>query len=239
MRLSIAALTLTVLLAAAPAAQAADVSLSDTGELRVTDADGVANDIRVWRNAGIAVADNAAPLNLAAGSCTVVSIHFVSCPEAAVTRIVVHAGGGDDTITPSGSLGGRTTELYGDEGDDKLVAAGDGATFDGGAGDDTFTESLPGIGATADDTVVGGPGFDLRLDPAPADCEGALAQFTGPAVISGRSVVGSTLTVTAPVDGTPEPTVDTVWWSCFDVCEEVGTGPRYTTTADDVDHDIS
>ncbi|HEY3021955.1 MAG TPA: hypothetical protein VGJ32_17280 [Solirubrobacteraceae bacterium] len=139
---------------------------------------------------------------------------------------------------------GGDDRLDGGDGNDDLYGGDGFDTLRGGAGDDYLLATEDSDQALGDTLVECGDGTDhfrgdFGLDVRPLDCELQLAQFTGPADLRGDALVGSTLTVTAPFIGTPAPAVETSWWSCRATCEVVGTGASYTTTANDVNREIS
>ncbi len=82
--------------------------------------------------------------------------------SAAVTDITVNAGGGDDTVI-IGDAVTQPVNVFGGDGDDKLVAGAGGAALYGEEGEDTL---FGGTGGTAFD---GGPGADDLLRVQPTD----------------------------------------------------------------------
>lgn len=102
-------------------------------------------------------------------------------------RIVIHGGGGDDSIVIEPSIttpallhggpgddrltGGGGDALFGGHGNDTLTGGGGNDRLFGASGDDRFFNRDPvtagGITATGRDTVLGGPGHDTadRDDP--------------------------------------------------------------------------
>src|SRR4051794_40811163 len=103
MRLTTTALTLTLLLAAAPAAQASTV-LGDPNDANYLNVEGeeAATQFVASQDAALGrlrLRDEAAPLEDASGLCEVADPHQVSCPVAALAGITVRGRGGDDNLT--------------------------------------------------------------------------------------------------------------------------------------------
>jgi hypothetical protein len=134
----------------------------------------------------------------------------------------LEGGGGDDLLDG----GSGADVLRGGDGDDRLLAIDDSPRTD--------AEVMCGSGT---DRFLG----DLALDVRPVDCELQLAQFTGPARIEGDARTGGTLTATAPLVGTPAPTVAIRWWSCpgnGEACTSVGSGASYAPRGSDVGREL-
>jgi Ca2+-binding RTX toxin-like protein len=157
----IALLACTLVLVAAPAAQAATASLSGA-TLTFVAADGEANQLAVSLAAGTyTLTDAGAPVTAAAG-CTQLLPDTVTCPSAGITALVLEGRDLDDAITLSGvataatlSGGGGDDVLTGGDGVDTLNAGADADRLDGGAGNDTLS------GDPGDDTLIGGTGADI------------------------------------------------------------------------------
>ncbi|MFO0966953.1 MAG: PKD domain-containing protein [Gemmataceae bacterium] len=82
-----------------------------------------------------------------------------------VTRIVIHALGGNDNVQVVGGIT-LPTEIYGGDGNDTLRGGGGFNLIDGGAGDDVITGGVKNdvlIGGAGADTIDGGQGDDLVL----------------------------------------------------------------------------
>jgi hypothetical protein len=166
---------------AAPASATAATLTFDGGTLTYTAEPGRANSVSVRAIGGlvgVVAGDNdlfeqppgCAPLDGPPNSA-------FGCPG--VTRVVVNAGDGDDSVTAAGDVGVPLT-LNGEAGDDDLgggaaadtLTGGDGQdqltggagddVLDGGAGDDVLD------GEDGADRLLGGPGIDLARYVAPA-----------------------------------------------------------------------
>ena len=78
--------------------------------------------------------------------------------------ITFFSGGGDDVLKSSNDLAGLTANfLFGNNGNDTLTAAANGATLDAGFGDDTL------IGGAGADKLIGSYGIDSLNGKAGAD----------------------------------------------------------------------
>ena len=112
--------------------------------------------------------------------------------------LVVHGGGGDDTVLGTAGRdtlfgeggndvlsGGQTgpNKIYGGAGDDALSGS-DGDTLIGGMGDDTF--SLRGIGSVG--TIDGGAGFDLLYASSILSLENL--KISGVEALTGNTIGG-------------------------------------------------
>jgi Ca2+-binding RTX toxin-like protein len=91
-----------------------------------------------------------------AAPCVTVNDTTVTCPDSAVTTIVLNGGSGDDTLTLDENtipliVQGR---LNGDAGKDSLIGAATADTQNGGSGDDTLD------GRRGGDSMSGGSGRD-------------------------------------------------------------------------------
>ncbi len=154
-------LACTLVLVAAPAAQAATASISGA-TLTFAAADGEANQLAVSLAAGTyTLTDAVAPITAAAG-CTQLLPDTVTCPSAGITALVLEGRDLDDAITLSGvatpatlSGGGGNDVLTGGDGVDTLNAGADADRLDGGAGNDTLN------GDPGDDVLTGGTGADV------------------------------------------------------------------------------
>jgi hypothetical protein len=158
-RLAIAVTSL--LLLAAPAAQAATVSVKG-GALRINATLGETNVVDV--GPGLVVADSGAPLTLGPG-CVPQGLDAL-CTGA--TRVEADLGDGDDVLTLTAAL---PAYLAGGGGNDSLTVVAL-ATFDGGDNDDTLSSAAVATldGGDGDDTLTaaagadvlgGGPGYDV------------------------------------------------------------------------------
>jgi hypothetical protein len=125
-----------------------------------------------------------------------VSIDGASMGTFQADRLIVHGGAGDDVIRVDGSVT-APVELFGDDGDDRLVVGrrGAAATLHGGAGDDRLRGGTVMDGGDGDDrlrvtrgrrgdgrvTLTGGAGWDrfvgvrkcdAVVDPEPGKVKG-------------------------------------------------------------------
>jgi hypothetical protein len=174
------ALSIALLLLAAPGAQAATVSVEGDA-LRVVAPPGEANQVAVGVASGFAltVTDPGAPLTVGPG-CVVAQDGSASCTSPAggtpLARIEVDAGDLDDAVSvqaplPAWILGGDGDDrLEGGDGVDQLLG-GAGADFaDGGAGDDSIE-----LGDGVSDSAWCGAGRDSvaaeTLDALDLGCE--------------------------------------------------------------------
>jgi hypothetical protein len=192
------ALSIALLLLAAPGAQAATVSV-EGDVLRVVAAPGEANQVGVGIASGFAltVTDPGAPLTVGPG-CVVAQDGSASCTSPAggtpLARIEVDAGDLDDSVSVQAPLPAR---ILGGDGDDRLeggdgvdqLLGGAGADFaDGGAGDDSIE-----LGDGVSDSAWCGAGRDSvaaetldaldlgceRVDYGPPGAVGRLMRITG------------------------------------------------------------
>ena len=181
-------LAVLALLAAAPAAGAATVSVATseayeygggpafppsrvvTQELRVVAAPGEANrlDVAMRADGAFEVRDGGAPP--VAGTGCAPAGDAVACPiqPAAVARMTADLGDGDDTADVR--VDRYLTTVAGGPGADTLVATT--GTLDGGEGDDVLTIRRDGSlrGGPGADRLTGGPGPD-RVDGGPGTDE--------------------------------------------------------------------
>jgi RTX calcium-binding nonapeptide repeat (4 copies) len=183
-------LAVLALLALAPAARGATVSVSG-GELRVDAGPGEANRLIVSpadaaNPAGpLAISDAGAPLSLTAGpGCAVDALTTaVTCPAAGVIGIDVEAGDGDDVVTVAApgtvavtvgggagadsitAVGGGEVRGFGEDGDDVMSFASPAPVRASGAlGDDVLSITAPPSGASPGASVLtGGDGDDELL----------------------------------------------------------------------------
>jgi Ca2+-binding RTX toxin-like protein len=174
--LACGALALVALLASAPAARAATVSMVD-GELAYVADAGQANHVTVaYRPAAAGRPERYVVLVApgealsAGGGCTVDPAGGIaSCPAAApARRLAVSLGDGDDAFTGPRDQGPFTAipiVADGGPGADRLLVqpGATGAALTGGEGDDTLS------GAGGDDRINGGPGDDDVFAGAGAD----------------------------------------------------------------------
>lgn len=181
----VAPLTIVCMLALAPAAHAATVSV-EGGAVRVNAGAGEANSLTLTQEGvQLVVTDTGAPAALGAGTgCDLDGPNGrVTCPATGVTSVNVDAGDGSDAVDtriplPALLAGGAGDDkLTGGAGNDSLsggdgndtLAAGDGNdTLSGDAGNDTLAGGAGddlGFGGDGDDNLAGGDGRDaLRGD---------------------------------------------------------------------------
>ena len=160
----------------------------------------------------------------ASAGCTSETAHSVTCDAPPSGRVVVQAGGADDSVTLDPSVpaaGSGRHALAGGDGADELTGTDADEALDGGAGADTLTaaggdDSL--AGGSGGDTLDGGAGddtLDARDGAADTvDCgTGDADELDRDAVDVNvacetvRTVVapGVSPTPTAPVPAAPEP----------------------------------
>jgi hypothetical protein len=138
------ALSIALLLLAAPGAQAATVSV-DGDALRVVAGPGEANQLAIAQLApgsSMTVTDSGAPLTAGPG-CASAADGSAEC--AAVARIEVDAGDLDDSVRIEAEL---PAYMLGGDGNDQLVGGAGSDFADGGAGDDSI-ELLDGVSDSA------------------------------------------------------------------------------------------
>lgn len=139
---------------------------------------GETNDLEISEGSGGATfVDNGATIDPGAG-CTAVSANEVTCAEGSPwvrlrdgndtsTILTGHAGvlggEGDDELSLCAACSGS---LYGNDGNDHLVAGDQRATLDGGSGNDTIE------GGAGNDRIAGQTGNDLITGGAGADAIG-------------------------------------------------------------------
>jgi hypothetical protein len=175
-RLTIAALAATLLVALPSAARASTITFAN-GVLTVTGTGERTNDVQVRGTGTVerfpASGDND-PITSVPGNCAEVDAQ-VQYACSGVTRVVVDAGEGDDTIDATAA----TVPVSLDGGpDNDTVSGGDGAdTVSGSDGNDVLR------GGAGDDTLEGGGGDDQLVNESGADV------FTGG---DGIDVVSST-----------------------------------------------
>jgi Ca2+-binding RTX toxin-like protein len=138
-----------VLLAGAPAANAATARISLTSAtVDYVAARGETNDLRASiTGTTITLVDPGATIGVAQG-CASVDAHTVTCGGTALSAALAD---GDDRATAAGALPAR---LEGGDGADALTAGAANDTLDGGAGADTL------VGADGNDRLIGGSGDD-------------------------------------------------------------------------------
>jgi Ca2+-binding RTX toxin-like protein len=188
MRTSLALVTVALVLVPAAAARADSVAFQGTALAYA--GDGGADQVVISRDGAALVfrAGPGQPLS-APGTCARRSASEVSCPAGSVTAVTVDLLGGNDTLTatlpdtPATALtahggagndvldasGTSTGALFGDDGDDRLLAGRTSFDVTGGAGADELgggpagsqTRFLTGAAADGPDQVLGGPGVDL------------------------------------------------------------------------------
>ena len=143
--------TLVALLAAAPAAQAATATTAD-GNLRYTAAAGEINNVTFARVSGdtFRATDTGATITAGTG-CTQESPNVVTCTTAKGKPIIAQLGDQNDTAISRTS---RQVQLFGEDGNDRLVGGSGRDRLDGGTGDDSLS------GGTNNDRLAGGPGND-------------------------------------------------------------------------------
>jgi Ca2+-binding RTX toxin-like protein len=118
---------------AVPPANSTEVKIVGS-VLYVTSSGVVDNDIHInGVNDEYSVADWAAPTFPNGGGCSATNPGQVRCPKAGVTRVVVDAGAGNDSL---GGGPGIRNELHGGSGDDRLFGSSTYDTLDGGPGSD-------------------------------------------------------------------------------------------------------
>ena len=99
-------------------------------------------------------------------------------PAAGITKVVVFALGGDDSVEIKSSLGTLPTELFGGTGNDELEGGDGNDRLDGGAGNDTLKADK------GNDTLLGGDGDDvLQAGQGDDDLDGG----AGNDVLKGKS----------------------------------------------------
>lgn len=142
-------------LALAPAsAHAAQVSVSN-GTLTYDAAPGETNTPALGSLSGrFYVRDATANLAVSGPGCSESDAHTVSCPDTAVSRLVIDAGEGNDFIDLSFSFRSVPATLNGGAGNDTIKGGPGAETLDGGSGDD----ALRGNGGA--DVLRGGDGVD-------------------------------------------------------------------------------
>src|SRR4051812_42981638 len=268
MRLPVA-LALMLLLVAAPSAWGAtSVTLDAAGALVVQgDAEVNAISITVVPGGAERVRDADSPVQFAGDSrCAQADDHDVLCTFGVVKSANVSGNDGDDTLTTDIPVpvvfdggagddhlmgGGSSDVLRGGPGADVLDGGGGADLLEGDAGSDVLRGGegddrlVAGDGAS-DGEISCGPGADyVRADPVadpqPADCELALAQFTGPVLITGSATTAGTLHAEAPVAGTQPVFVTATWWSCApgtSSCTSWRGGEYYPPTGADVGREI-
>jgi Calpain family cysteine protease/RTX calcium-binding nonapeptide repeat (4 copies) len=101
------------------------------------------------------------------------SNRFFSFSSAAVGRIDVFGGAGNDTLASFGPAGSRLVRLFGGGGADALSAFGKGSVEEyGGAGNDTLKGgggSNRLVGGAGNDTLIGGNGGSNNMDGGNGD----------------------------------------------------------------------
>ena len=127
------ALTIALLLLAAPGAHAATVSV-DGSALRVVAAPGEPNQLAITGGTSLTVTDPGAPLAAGPG-CAAAADGSIECPAAAFSSIEVDAGDLDDSVRIDAELPAR---LLGGDGNDQLLGGGGADFADGGGGDDSI-----------------------------------------------------------------------------------------------------
>jgi hypothetical protein len=131
------ALSIALLLLAAPGAQAATVSVEGDA-LRVVAAPGEANQLGITAGPSLTVTDLGAPLSAGPG-CASAADGSTECAAPAgapaVARIEVDAGDLDDSVRIEA---GVPAWILGGDGADQLVGGGGADFADGGAGDDSI-----------------------------------------------------------------------------------------------------
>ena len=176
-----------VMLASPGAAAAATVSV-DAGTLAYSAGQGEINQVRIERVAAFfRIRDDTATLTTADPDCTAINDHLTRCLAAPVNAIEALGRDEPDTILVGGakpttiSGGDGTDTLQSDQGDDTLSAGATGPaqvfgeSLSAGEGDDVLRGSTTSNGSTFmqggpdDDTLVGGPGFDVMSGNADAD----------------------------------------------------------------------
>lgn len=92
---------------------------------------------------------------------------------SAVTKFVVNAGAGNDTVSVSSAISKQTT-LNGGDGNDNLAGGSGSDAINGGAGDDTLSGGAGNDlenGGTGNDTEIGGDGNDTEIGGDGTDTE--------------------------------------------------------------------
>jgi Ca2+-binding RTX toxin-like protein len=87
---------------------------------------------------------------------------------APVTKLVVHARGGNDYIATSAMPANLPLELYGDEGDDSITGSAAGDLIVGGEGLDRLSGGAGGVDEIWGDVfnpITSDPNLDIMLDP--------------------------------------------------------------------------
>jgi Ca2+-binding RTX toxin-like protein len=158
-----------IVLVTPAAATATTAEVSGDGTLEVTADPGVANELYVAYNATsdvYAVLEAVGAVTSGPGCSTVFGT--AGCDAAAIDRIVVTTGDGNDHLSLDGA--GMATapfvdpvEVFGGDGDDLLRGGSAAATLNGGDGDDHL------LGRAGDDLLVGGKGRDVMLGEAGRD----------------------------------------------------------------------
>jgi hypothetical protein len=148
----LAAFTIVAALAAPATAHAATATTAD-GNLRYTAAAGEVNDLSFARVSGdtFRVTDLAATIAAGTG-CTQESPSVVTCTTGAGRPIIATLGDQNDRAISRTS---RRVQLYGQDGNDRLIGASGRDTLDGGSGDDNLS------GGSGGDRLRGGSGNDL------------------------------------------------------------------------------
>ena len=167
-----AALGLTA--AAAPAAQAANLSFDGTGALVVTGAPGESNQMLIYPagdgSANVDISDYQ-PITAPADKCEALTPTLMRC--AIPTTVRVSLGDGNDRWSPDHTLAfSPAPQIDGGEGNDELLGIDGGDMLIGGPGNDTL-KGYDGDdhldGGDGDDTVIGGIDKDTVLGGAGTD----------------------------------------------------------------------
>ncbi|MGI8579033.1 MAG: calcium-binding protein [Solirubrobacteraceae bacterium] len=150
----VAAAALATLVIAPGSAEAAQVTLSG-GTLTYQAAPGETNTPAFGSFAsGFYVNDAAATLTVSGTGCSRSDLHTISCPDTAVTRLVVNADDGNDSVDLSLNWRGLPSQLNGGAGNDTIKGGPGIDAINGGSGDDT----IRGNGGA--DSMSGGDGID-------------------------------------------------------------------------------
>ncbi|MEA2496429.1 MAG: hypothetical protein QOJ29_4340, partial [Thermoleophilaceae bacterium] len=162
MRKNILILAVFGVLVIAPAESAiASTATAVDGNLRYTAASGEANDVgfaRVATNT-YRVTDTGTVI-VAGTGCTQESPNVVKCTMASRKVIIASLGDQNDNATAAAT---RTTQIFGEDGNDRLIGSNARDTLDGGNGDDAIT------GGGGNDRLTGGPGNDQITGDAGRD----------------------------------------------------------------------
>jgi Ca2+-binding RTX toxin-like protein len=196
-RIAVAALACA---AALPAAAQASTAQLDGDVLRVTGTPGV-DQLTIFADGDQLIVRDGFSATSAGPGCTVTVLQWATCPLAAIARVEVDLGDGDDVAILRSP---RPLVAHGGAGDDSLLSGGGAVamTLDGGPGDDHLAggpEADVLLGGPGDDGLDGGGGADTidpgtghdaiagRRDPFTPDCTPEIAPPTAAATRALRS----------------------------------------------------